>query len=226
MPNSKAPAAEAQFNGQFSAGYSLNEEIANAVSHGLGVIAGILGLVLMLLKGWHSLDAIQLTGATIYGGSIILLFLCSTLYHSIPHPVWKRRLKMLDHCAIYLLIAGTYTPLMLITLADAQEEWVLMVIWSLALGGIVFKSCFIHRFKALSLVLYLAMGWLCVAVLPELIDNLSTAGFNLLLAGGLSYSLGVIFYATKAIPFNHAIWHLFVLGGAVCHFLCVYLTVI
>ncbi len=122
MPNSKAPAAEAQFNGQFSAGYSLNEEIANAVSHGLGVIAGTLGLVLMLLKGWHSLDAIQLTGVTIYGSSIILLFLCSTLYHSIPHPVWKRRLKMLDHCAIYLLIAGTYTPLMLITLANARKN--------------------------------------------------------------------------------------------------------
>lgn len=206
--------------------YSFNEELANSISHGLGIILGIVALTLMLNKGWYSLSPVQLTGVSIYGASFILLFLCSTLYHSIPQLHWKRRLKVLDHCAIYLLIAGTYTPMMLISMNGTETEWVLVAIWSLAAGGVVFKSFFVHRFKALSLTLYLVMGWLCIAILPQLIAHLSTSGFWLLVAGGLSYSIGVPFYAIKAIPFNHAIWHLFVLGGAVCHFLCIYLSVI
>ncbi|KFZ37243.1 hemolysin [Shewanella mangrovi] len=211
---------------EYSAPYSTSEELLNSISHGIGVILGIVALVLMLLKGYSQLSAIQLTGVTLYGSSFILLFLCSTLYHGISVPQWKRALKILDHCAIYLLIAGTYTPLMLISLGDAQTEWVLIAIWGLAASGVIFKSFFVHRFKMFSLSLYLLMGWLCVAILPQLIANLSSNGFWLLVAGGLCYSLGVPFYAIKRIPFNHAIWHLFVLAGAVCHFLCIYLTVI
>ncbi|MBU1390312.1 MAG: hemolysin III family protein [Gammaproteobacteria bacterium] len=206
--------------------YSIKEEIANSVSHGLGVIAGVVALVLMLLKGQVHLTPIQLTGVAIYGASIIVLFLCSTLYHSISHSGWKHKLKIADHCAIYCLIAGTYTPLMLISLQGTQSIVILTAIWSLAIGGILFKTLFIHKFKKLSLVLYLAMGWLCVTVMGDLTAAMSELGFNLLILGGLFYTLGVIFYVGKRIPFNHAIWHLFVLGGAMSHFLCIYLTVI
>lgn len=206
--------------------YSIKEEIANSVSHGLGVIAGVVALVLMLLKGQDHLTPIQLTGVSIYGASIIVLFLCSTLYHSVSHSGWKHKLKIADHCAIYCLIAGTYTPLMLISLQGTQSIVILTAIWSLAIGGILFKTLFIHKFKKLSLVLYLAMGWLCVTVMGDLTAAMSELGFNLLILGGLFYTLGVLFYVGKRIPFNHAIWHLFVLGGAMSHFLCIYLTVI
>ncbi|ABV87705.1 PAQR family membrane homeostasis protein TrhA [Shewanella pealeana] len=208
------------------ASYCAREELANSISHGIGVIVGIVGLILCLLKGFDHLSFVQLTGVVVYCSSIILLFLCSTLYHSATSPMTKHRLKIADHCAIYLLIAGTYTPLMLITLTSSEADWILIAIWSLAIGGVLFKTLFIGRFKAFSLVLYLVMGWLCVTVMQDLIANMSDLGFNLLIAGGLFYSLGVIFYVAKRIPFNHAIWHLFVLGGAVCHFLCIYLTVI
>ncbi|WP_267960205.1 PAQR family membrane homeostasis protein TrhA [Shewanella sp. AS16] len=206
--------------------YSRAEELANSISHGLGVIGGVIGLLAMLDKGKDHLSGLELSGVGIYGASIILLFLCSTLYHSVTANHLKRRLKIADHCAIYCLIAGTYTPLMLLALQGTQALVILTAIWSLALGGLVFKMLFIHRFKRLSLVLYLAMGWLCVTVMGDLSAAMSPLGFRLLLLGGLFYSLGVIFYAGKRIPFNHAIWHLFVLGGAVSHFLCVYLTLL
>lgn len=232
MPIEQATVSDSQTTQQIankpitSASYCVNEERANSISHGIGVVAGIIGLILCLIKGYDHLSFIQLTGVVVYCSSIILLFLCSTLYHSATSPLLKHRLKIADHCAIYLLIAGTYTPLMLITLNSSDADLVLMAIWSLAIGGILFKTLFIGRFKAFSLVLYLVMGWLCVTVMQELIANMTDLGFNLLLAGGLFYSLGVIFYVAKRIPFNHAIWHLFVLGGAICHFLCIYLTVI
>ena len=208
------------------ASYCAKEELANSISHGIGVIVGIVGLILCLLKGYDHLSFIQLTGVVVYCCSIILLFLCSTLYHSATSPLLKHRLKIADHCAIYFLIAGTYTPLMLISLNSSDANLVLIAIWSLAIGGVLFKTLFIGRFKAFSLILYLVMGWLCVTVMKQLIANMSDLGFNLLISGGLFYSLGVIFYVAKRIPFNHAIWHLFVLGGAICHFLCIYLTVI
>lgn len=206
--------------------YSIKEEIANSVSHGFGIIAGIVALVLMLLKGQERLAPIQLTGVIIYGTSIIVLFLSSTLYHSVTNSRWKYKFKIADHCAIYCLIAGTYTPLMLINLQGTQSTVILAAIWSLAIGGILFKILFIHKLKKLSLVLYLAMGWLCVTVIGDLMASMTLLGFNLLVLGGLFYTFGVIFYVGKRIPFNHAIWHLFVLAGAMSHFLCIYLTVI
>ncbi|QQX78427.1 hemolysin III family protein [Shewanella sp. KX20019] len=212
------------------AGYSVKEELANSLSHGLGVLAGAIGLVMCIVKGYEQLTFVQMAGVVVYCLSIILLFLCSTLYHSATDKVLKHKLKVADHCAIYLLIAGTYTPLMLISLegeiGNGNANIVLIAIWSLAIGGVLFKTLFINRFKVFSLALYLAMGWLCVTVMKELIAGMSPLGFNLLIIGGLFYSLGVIFYIAKRIPYNHAIWHLFVLGGAISHFLCVYLTVI
>ncbi|WP_258406850.1 PAQR family membrane homeostasis protein TrhA [Shewanella rhizosphaerae] len=209
-----------------AAPYSRAEELANALSHGLGVIAGILALAFSLHKGWDRLTDLQLGGLALYCLSIILLFLCSTLYHSVSAPKLKHKLKIADHCAIYLLIAGTYTPLMQILLDSVEADAILIAIWSLALGGILFKTLFIHRFKIFSLVLYLVMGWLCVIVMKQLLAAMTPLGFQLLLAGGIFYSTGVIFYVGKRIPYNHAIWHLFVLAGALSHFLCVYLTVI
>ncbi|QYK03527.1 PAQR family membrane homeostasis protein TrhA [Shewanella zhangzhouensis] len=208
------------------AAYCEREELANTLSHGIGVLAALLGTAAMLYDSIGHLSLLQTLGVGLYGLSMVLLFACSTAYHWAKSPALKRKLKLFDHCAIYLLIAGTYTPFVLITLEGAGVDWVLAAIWLLALGGIGFKLLFLHRFKAFSLVLYLAMGWLCVAVLDKMIAGMTDTGFTLLLTGGLFYSLGVVFYAVKRIPFNHAIWHLFVLGGAISHFLCIYLTVI
>ncbi|ARD22148.1 MULTISPECIES: PAQR family membrane homeostasis protein TrhA [Shewanella] len=208
------------------ADYCATEEMANSLTHGLGVVAGIAAFSAMLIKGYGQLTTLELLGVAIYGLSIVLLFLASTLYHSSTSPIWRKRFKMADHCAIYTLIAGTYTPLMLISLDGEQANIVLASIWLLALGGIIFKTLFIGKFKAFSVILYLIMGWLCVTVMSDLIKGMTDLGFNLLLAGGAFYSVGVVFYVNKRIPYNHAIWHLFVLAGALSHFLCIYLTVI
>ncbi len=206
--------------------YSTGEEIANAVTHGLGVAAAIVGLTLMLNKGIPVLPASGIAAISVYGGTLILMFLCSTLYHSIQHAPAKAVLKRLDHCAIYLLIAGSYTPLMLISLDNSNAHLLLAFIWVLAALGVVFKALFVHRFKKLAMTTYLLMGWASLAVIVELYKVLPTAGFALLLAGGLSYSLGTLFYAAKRFPYTHAVWHLFVLGGAVCHCLTIALYVI
>nr|WP_261389980.1 hemolysin III family protein [Ferrimonas balearica] len=206
--------------------YSIGEEIANAVTHGLGVAAAIVGLTLMLNKGIPVLPASGIAAISVYGGTLILMFLCSTLYHSIQHAPSKAVLKRLDHCAIYLLIAGSYTPLMLISLDNNGSHLLLAFIWVLAALGVLFKALFVHRFKKLAMTTYLLMGWASLAVIVELYKVLPTAGFALLLAGGLSYSLGTLFYAAKRFPYTHAVWHLFVLGGAVCHCLTIALYVI
>ncbi|RRJ83032.1 PAQR family membrane homeostasis protein TrhA [Aestuariirhabdus litorea] len=211
---------------QKEAAYSVGEEVANAISHGLGVAAAIVGLTLLMVEASRVLDALSITGLALYGGSLVLLFLCSTLYHAFTHQKTKAIFKVLDHCAIYLLIAGTYTPFMLITLDGALATGMLITVWGLALVGILFKALFIHRFELVSVVTYLAMGWLSLVVIYQLAQQLELGGFLLLLIGGLVYSLGVIFYVWNRIPYNHAIWHLFVLGGAVCHFLAIFIYVV
>ncbi|WKX27155.1 PAQR family membrane homeostasis protein TrhA [Tatumella ptyseos] len=206
-----------------SSGYSLAEEIANSVSHGLGCLFGIVGLVLLLVQAVErDADLITYVSYSLYGGSMIVLFLASTLYHAIPNQQAKPWLKKIDHCAIYLLIAGTYTPFLLVGLRSPLAEGLMVVIWSLALLGIIFKLFFAHRFKALSLVTYLLMGWLSLIVIYQMATKLSAASVWLLAIGGIVYSLGVIFYVNRRIPFNHAIWHAFVLGGAIFHFCSIY----
>lgn len=207
--------------------YSLAEEIANSISHGIGCIFGIVGLILLLSQALEAkADALAVTSYSLYGGSMILLFLASTLYHAVSNPRAKFWLKKLDHCAIYLLIAGTYTPFLLVGLKSPLAHGLMVVIWALALAGIIFKLIFIHRFKVLSLVTYLLMGWLSVIVIYQLAMKLAPGGIWLLAAGGIIYTLGVIFYVAKRIPYNHAIWHGFVLGGSICHFLAIYLYVL
>ncbi|KOC89731.1 PAQR family membrane homeostasis protein TrhA [Winslowiella iniecta] len=208
-------------------GYSLAEEVANSISHGVGCLLGIIGLVLLLDQAIDArASALAITSYSVYGGSMILLFLASTLYHAIPHQRAKYWLKKLDHCAIYLLIAGTYTPFLLVGLKSPLAHGLMGVIWSLALIGVVFKLLFAHRFEAMSLITYMLMGWLSLVVIYQLAMTLSAGGVWLLAAGGIIYSLGVIFYAIERIPYNHAIWHGFVLGGSLCHFLAIYFYVI
>ncbi|EIO5873440.1 hemolysin III family protein [Vibrio parahaemolyticus] len=203
--------------------YSQSEELANTITHGIGMIFGIVGLILLLIKVTnHQADTLTVTSMAIYGSSIIVLFLASTLYHAIPHPKAKRWLKTFDHCAIYLLIAGSYTPFLLVSLRTPLAFGLMIVIWSIALLGIIMKVAFVYRFKKLSLMTYLVMGWLSLIVIYQLAINLDIGGLTLLAVGGLVYSLGVIFYVAKRIPFNHAIWHGFVLAGCVCHFFAIY----
>ncbi|WP_394154578.1 hemolysin III family protein [Vibrio maritimus] len=203
--------------------YSLREEWANSVTHGIGVILSIIGLIMLLQRSLAAgADVMTITSMSLYGGSMITLFLASTLYHSIPNPSSKRWLKTFDHCAIFLLIAGSYTPFMLVSLRTPLAVGLMIVIWALAVIGIIMKLFFVYRFKRASLITYLVMGWLSLIVIYQLAKHLDPSGLILLAAGGAIYTLGVVFYANKRIPYNHAIWHLFVLGGAACHFFAVY----
>lgn len=206
--------------------YPLGEEIANAVTHGLGTAAAIVATTLLLVKGSGSLSGWQLAGIAVYGGSMITLFLASTLYHAIHHEASKAVLKRIDHIAIYLLIAGSYTPFMSITLQSASAHALLTVVWGLALIGLVFKIYFIHRFPRVSLITYLVMGWLAMFMVYELWQVLPRPGFWLLIAGGLCYTVGAAFYAMKNMRYSHAIWHLWVIAGAVCHCVSIGLYVI
>ena len=203
--------------------YSFAEELVNAITHGIGAILSVVALTLMIIVANNS---IALTSAIVYGSSMILLFLASTLYHAITHTPTKQVMKILDHCAIYLLIAGTYTPFMLISLQDTWGYTLLSVVWVLAAIGIYFKIVFKHRFKKISLITYLGMGWLVIIAMPEMITKIASGGLALIASGGVAYTFGAVFYSIKKIPFNHAIWHVFVLVGSVCHFLAVYLYVI
>ena len=206
--------------------YSDIEERANAITHGLGVVLGVVGLILLLIRAFdHQADTLTITSMAVYGSSIILMILASTLYHSITTEKTKRLLKTLDHCAIYLLIAGSYTPFLLVSLRTPLAMGLMAVIWGIALVGIIMKIAFVYRFKRLSLVTYLAMGWLSLIVVYQLAMNIDMGGLVLLALGGVIYSLGVIFYVAKRIPYNHAIWHLFVLAGCACHFFAIYLYV-
>lgn len=208
-------------------GYSLAEEIANSISHGIGLVFGIVGLVLLLAQAIETnASTTAITSYSLYGGSMILLFLASTLYHAIPYARAKRWLKLFDHCAIYLLIAGTYTPFLLVGLDSPLARGLMVVIWGLALVGILFKLTIAHRFKVLSLVTYLLMGWLSLVVIYQMVMKLAPGSVTLLAVGGIVYSLGVIFYVCKRIPYNHAIWHGFVLGGSACHFFAIYLYIL
>ncbi|WP_290435486.1 PAQR family membrane homeostasis protein TrhA [Aeromonas caviae] len=202
-------------------GYSPREEWANRLSHGLGLLLGGLGLVLLLHKGWDQGPRVLLSYG-VYGASLVLLYLASTLYHCVSSVAARRWSKLFDHCAIYLLIAGTYTPFLLVALDTPLAQALMVVIWGLALAGVVFKLIFINRFKKVSLFTYLMLGWLSLVVIYQLYLHLDGTGLLLLGLGGLIYSLGVIFYVAKRIPYNHAIWHLFVLGGSLCHFMAIY----
>lgn len=204
----------------------LRDEIASALTHGFGAAAALAGgAVLITLAAIHG-DGWQLGAAITFGVTLLLLYLASTLYHAIQHPIAKGRLKVFDHCAIYLLIAGTYTPFTLIGLRGTWGWSLFAAIWTLALAGVVFKLFYTGRFKKLSTLIYVAMGWLVVVAIKPVMANLDGWTFGWLLAGGLFYTLGTVFYHRESIPYAHAIWHLFCIAGSVCHYVAVMAQVV
>jgi hemolysin III len=198
--------------------YDLSEEIVNAISHGLATLLSVAGLTLLVTLAWLQNDILKVTSFAVYGTSLILLFSASTLYHALLNEKAKKLFKLLDHCAIYLLIAGTYTPLMLVTLADDIGILMLTIIWGIALLGVIFKIKFGNKYKKLSLITYLGMGSISLTIINKLNAQLDTGGLVLLGLGGLIYALGTIFYVQKSKKYSHAIWHVFVLIAAICHF--------
>jgi len=202
--------------------YTPREELANAVTHGVGVALSIAGLVLLLLAATTRGDAWHVTGAAIFGASLVLLYTTSTLYHSVPGAERKQVLRKFDHAAIFLLIAGTYTPFLLVSLRGPWGWSLFGVVWGLAVVGIALKFWFAGRFKVVSTLIYLGMGWLALAAVKPLWAAVGVGGFSLLIAGGLCYTLGAGFYLWKRLPYHHAIWHLFVLAGSGCHWAAVY----
>jgi hemolysin III len=200
------------------------EELANAIIHGLGAIASVVALVFMVIVAD---DAWKVVGASIYGTTLILLFLSSTLYHSFRGPRMKALFQVLDHAAIYLLIAGSYTPLTLVTLRGPWGWSLFGIVWFLAICGILTKALMPgDREHWLSTALYLVMGWLAVIAIGPIIRGLPPQGFWLIVAGGLCYSFGVIFFVWHKLKFSHAIWHLFVLAGSACHVVAVTLYIL
>lgn len=208
--------------------YSTGEEIANAVTHGVGAALAVAGLaVLVTLAGIYG-DAWRVVSFSVYGATLVMLYLASTFYHSFQSPGAKRVFRILDHSAIYLLIAGSYTPFTLVTMRGAWGWSLFGVIWGLAVAGIVLEAAFSKGkgFRILNVLIYIGMGWLVVVAIKPLVAGLPRGGLAWLFAGGLFYTLGAGLYAMKKIPFNHAIWHLFVLGGSACHYFAILLYVL
>lgn len=209
-----------------SSRYTLGEEIANSVIHGVGIVLGIAGLG--VLTAFASLygDAWHIVGCSVFGAALILLYTASTLYHSIPLPRVKAVLRTLDHSAIFVLIAGTYTPFLLVNLRGPWGWSLFGAIWGLALVGIVLRIVRGRRSTLLSVGLYVGMGWAVVAAIEPMLNSVAPGGLLLLLLGGLAYTLGIVFYAWKRLPYHHAIWHGFVLAGSISHFFAILFYVI
>ena len=209
--------------------YSLAEEVAHAVTHGLGVVLSIAGLAVLVAFASLRGGPAHVVGASVFGACLVILYTASTLYHAVPGitlPRAKRVLRVIDHSGIYLLIAGTYTPFCLVTLGGALGWTLFAVLWSLAVLGIVTRATLPRLAKRFSLALYLGMGWSALAVVVPLADVLGGGGMALLALGGLAYTAGVPFYLLERLPFNHAVWHLFVLLGSALHFFGVLFYVI
>ena len=203
--------------------YSAPEERLNILTHGAGVILSCIGLIFLLIK---SSTGIEVASSITFGASLIILYTASTLYHAAKERSLRARLRIFDHAAIYVLIAGTYTPVCLITLQKSVGITLLIVIWTVALCGVVLKLFFTGRFDRLSTIMYIAMGWIAVFAIKPLLSHMSTEGLLWLLAGGVFYTTGAILYSIRTIPFNHAIFHFFVIGGSASHFIMIYFFVL
>ena len=204
--------------------YTREEEFANAITHGIGVVLAIVGAVLLIVFSSLSRDFYKIISFTIFGITLFLLYLGSTLYHSIPNKKVKRFLRIIDHSSIYLLIAGTYTPYVLVCLRDNKKAMAIFImIWVMTILGIVFKFICINKFENLSTLLYIFMGWAVIFVVMDVWQRVPHMAVFLLLIGGLFYTLGCIFFVLDRMPYNHAIWHLFVMGGSISHFFSVIL---
>lgn len=201
--------------------HRLLAEIANAMTHGIGLLLSVAGLVVLVVLARQRASALHVVACSIYGGTLIILYLASTLYHSLSSTRAGHVLRVIDHSAIYLLIAGTYTPFALVNLRGAWGWSILGVIWALAFVGILFKAFHTGRFRIVSSAIYLAMGWMSLIAIRPLLAAVPPGGILWLVAGGVCYTGGVVFYVWKSLKFHHAIWHLFVLAGSLCHFMAV-----
>ena len=201
--------------------YTIQEERLHTLTHGLGAALSLAGLAFLVALAWELGSWSHLVGFAVYGSSMVALYLASTLYHGITRPRWKKYFQTLDHAMIYVLIAGTYTPFILTHVNNTLGLTLLAVVWVIALMGFVFKIFFVGRYRIFSTLGYLLMGWLCVIAWQDIISSLPAVSIMWLIAGGAVYSAGVIFFALERMPFNHVIWHVFVLVGSVCHFMAV-----
>ena len=200
--------------------YSVGEEIANSLTHALGLVFSAIGLLILLVETRGS-GILEIASCALYGVTLILVYATSTLYHGATNARSKQFLQTLDHVAIFLLIAGTYTPFVLISLRGAWGWSLFAIVWTLAAIGTVFELTSLKRIRGVMVALYLGMGWVGLIAAKPLIAALPTAGMALVLAGGVSYTLGVVFYSWHSLRFHHAVWHVFVLGGSVLQFLSV-----
>jgi hemolysin III len=203
--------------------FTLNEEIWHAITHGIGLALSIAGLIVLVI---YSNTTISIASSAIFGSTLIVLYASSTLYHAITHTKAKKIFQILDHASIYVLIAGTYTPITLLVLQGAWGWSIFGVIWGLAILGISLKILYPNRFETFSLILYVVMGWMIIVALNPLFENMPSGGLWLLLLGGLSYTFGVIFYIKDKMPYSHAIWHMFVLAGSLFHYFMVLFYII
>jgi len=206
--------------------FSVTEEIWHAVTHGIGLLLSIAGLTILVAYATLQGSTLSIISSAIFGTTLIVMYGSSTLYHAITHTKIKKIFQQFDHASIYFLIAGTYTPITLLTLGGAWGWSIFSVVWSAAIVGIFLKFAYPGRFEKLSLLLYLLMGWIIIIATEPLLSNMKSGGLWLLLSGGLSYTIGIIFYVWDKLTFNHAIWHLFVLGGSILHFFMVLIYII
>ncbi|WP_223826527.1 hemolysin III family protein [Flagellimonas sp. S3867] len=203
----------------------LLEEKWNAYSHAMGIVLSIIGFIFFLKKDLTSTPYLHSSIVT-YSISLLLLFSASTIYHAVENPKLKKKLRILDHISIYYLIAGTYTPVCLTLLPDSKGWLLFYLVWGIALLGTILKLFFTGKFGAFSLVLYGVMGWLVIIDLKFILENMSSQGLFLLALGGAFYTIGIVFYAIKKIPYNHLIWHFFVLGGAISHWALILIEIL
>jgi hemolysin III len=206
--------------------YSVGEEIANSVTHGVGIVLSVAGLAVLTAFASVFGSAWHIVSCSIYGATQILLYTASTLYHSIPLPRAKAVLRVLDHAAIFLLIAGTYTPFALVNLGGPLGWIIFGVVWGLAITGIALQAILIRHKAILTVIPYVAMGWLAVLAVKPMVETIAPGGLALLTAGGLCYTLGCAFYVWRRLPYHHAIWHIFVMAGSALHFFAVFFYVI
>jgi hemolysin III len=202
------------------------EELANCATHGVGLALSVAGFVALLLPAWAYGDAWHVVSCAVYGASLVTLYLASTLYHGARSPRAKRWFQVLDHCGIYLLIAGTYTPFTLVTLRGPWGWTLFGLVWGLSLAGILFRLVFGGRYRPVAVASYVALGWLCVIAVKPILAQVPLGALAWIAAGGLAYTAGVFFFAARRIPHHHAIWHVFVLGGSICHYVAVLLYVL
>ncbi len=201
--------------------FSLSEEIWHAITHGVGFLLGIAGLVVLVVFASLHAGALAITASAIYGATLVIMYGSSTLYHSITNYRIKKLFQTFDHASIYILIAGSYTPISLLTLRGAWGWSIFGVNWGVAIFGIVLKFLYPGKFEKLSLYLYVIMGWMILVAFNPLVNHIQSTGLWLLVAGGLFYSFGVIFYIKDTKPYFHTIWHFFVLAGSICHYFAI-----